>query len=132
MMSRVMLLIRHPCSKYVLRTKDEWAIRRTEWTKLYLDSSARTLSPRIPHKESAAEYETMRSDLTSLSCLLREAIEITGSVSSKLFISSSTVYADIFLVLRAFTPEMKEVNIFDFLDPHTAIDIGGFVLRTED
>ena len=123
-MSRVMLWIRHPGGRYVLRNENEWPIARTEWTKLYLDSSTHTLSSRMLDMESAAEYEAMGSGLTFLSNPLPEDMEITGPASAKLFISSSTVDADIFLILRAFTPDVKEVHFFDFLDPHTPIGMG--------
>jgi hypothetical protein len=53
-----------------------------------------------------------------------EATEITGPVAAKLNISSSTEDADIFLVLRVFAPDMKEVTFQGALDPHTPIGQG--------
>jgi len=53
-----------------------------------------------------------------------EATEITGPVAARLHISSSTQDADIFLVLRLFSPDMKEVVFQGALDPHTPIGQG--------
>jgi predicted acyl esterase len=52
------------------------------------------------------------------------ATEITGPVAAKLQISSSTEDADLFLVLRVFAPDMKEVTFQGALDPHTPIGQG--------
>jgi predicted acyl esterase len=51
-------------------------------------------------------------------------LEITGPSAVKLFLSSSTVDADIFAVLRVFTPDMKEVVFQGALDPHTPVGQG--------
>jgi predicted acyl esterase len=50
--------------------------------------------------------------------------EITGPVSAKLSISSSTTDADLFLVLRVFSPDLKEVVFQGALDTHTPIGQG--------
>src|SRR3546814_4197567 len=42
----------------------------------------------------------------------------------KLWVSSSTVDADIFVILRVFTPDLKEVVFRGALDPHTPVASG--------
>src|SRR3546814_17215990 len=42
----------------------------------------------------------------------------------KLWVSSSTVDADIFVILRVFTPDPKEVVFRGALDPHTPVASG--------
>ena len=61
---------------------------------------------------------------TFLSPPLKEEMEITGPSAAKLFVSSSTADADLFLVLRVFTPDMREVVFQGALDPHTPIAQG--------
>ena len=51
-------------------------------------------------------------------------MEITGPIASKLWISSETEDADMFLVMRVFAPDMKEVTFQGALDPHTPIAQG--------
>jgi predicted acyl esterase len=55
---------------------------------------------------------------------LEKETEITGPSALKLFISSSTIDADIFAVLRVFDPDGKEVLFQGALDPHTPIGQG--------
>lgn len=51
-------------------------------------------------------------------------MEITGPSAVKLFLSSSTTDADVFAVLRVFTPDLQEVVFQGALDPHTPIGQG--------
>jgi hypothetical protein len=55
---------------------------------------------------------------------LETDLEITGPIASKLWVSSETNDADLFLVLRAFSPDMKEVTFQGALDPHTPLAQG--------
>jgi predicted acyl esterase len=50
--------------------------------------------------------------------------EITGPVAAKLFVSSSTTDADLFLILRVFSADMKEIVFQGAIDPHTPIAQG--------
>src|SRR5690606_8890412 len=50
--------------------------------------------------------------------------EITGPLAAKLFVSSSTADADLFLVVRVFDPLGREVTFQGALDPHTPIAQG--------
>jgi predicted acyl esterase len=51
-------------------------------------------------------------------------MELTGPSAAKLFVSSSTADADIFLVLQIFDPEGKELTFQGALDPHTPVGQG--------
>ena len=55
---------------------------------------------------------------------LEQETEITGPSAAKLFVSSSTTDADIFLVIQVFDPDGKEVVFHGALDPHTPIAQG--------
>ena len=55
---------------------------------------------------------------------LEQETEITGPSAAKLFVSSSTTDADIFLVIQVFDPNGKEVVFHGALDPHTPIAQG--------
>src|SRR3546814_17497545 len=52
-------------------------------------------------------------------------MEITGPIAAKLWVSSSTEDADLFLVLRVFSPDFKEVVFQGALDPPTPVAQGG-------
>src|SRR5262249_56014299 len=58
------------------------------------------------------------------SVTLDRPTEITGPLAAKLFISSSTTDADLFLVLRVFDPGGKELTFMGSTDPNTPIANG--------
>jgi predicted acyl esterase len=62
--------------------------------------------------------------VTFLSEPLKEDLEITGPLASKLFVSSSTADADLFVIFRVFTPDLREVTFRGAMDPHTPVSQG--------
>jgi predicted acyl esterase len=62
--------------------------------------------------------------VTFLTPPLPAETEITGPAAAKLFVSSESTDADLFLVLRVFTPDLKEVTFQGALDPHTPVAQG--------
>ena len=66
----------------------------------------------------------MGEGVTFLSEPLEQDTEITGPIAAKLWVSSATEDADLFLVVRAFTPDLKEVTFQGALDAHTPIAQG--------
>jgi hypothetical protein len=55
---------------------------------------------------------------------LSEETEITGPLAANLRISSSTEDADIFLVFRIFTADLREITFLGAIDPHTPVAQG--------
>jgi predicted acyl esterase len=51
-------------------------------------------------------------------------MEITGPVAAKLLVSSDTTDADLFLVLRVFDPQGKEVVFIGSNDPRVPVGLG--------
>jgi hypothetical protein len=121
---RVQLNVRHPGEKFVLRAENEWPLARTQWTKLYLDPANRALSRTPVAREGKIEYEALGNGSTfSLPPLERE-MEITGPMAARLFVSSSTRDADLFLIVRVFDPQGKELTFMGSTDPNTPIANG--------
>jgi uncharacterized protein len=120
---KVLLNIRHPGEKFVPRAENEWPLARTQWAKFYLhpDMSLRREPPAADCKLS---YETMGDGLTFLMPPQEKELEITGPVAAKLFVSSDTTDADLFLVLRVFAPDGKEVVFIGSNDPRTPVGLG--------
>ena len=121
---RVQLQIRHPNDTYVLRTEDEWPIARTEWTKFYLDPDGMALTTQEPGRSEPISFDALGDGLHFSTPPLTEALEITGQAAVKMSVSSSTVDADLFLVLRVFDPQGKEVLFRGSLDPKTPVAQG--------
>jgi uncharacterized protein len=109
---------------FVQRTEKEWPLARTRWTKFYLNPEDGSLGKKSVEREGKTEFDAFGDGLTFMTPPLKEETEITGPIASKLFVSSSTADADLFLVLRVFTPDLKEVVFQGALDPHTPIGQG--------
>ena len=120
---RVQLQVRK-IDGFVQRSENEWPLARTRWTRFYLNPSDRSLSPKSIDAEGRIEYEALGDGITFMSPPLEEETEITGPLAAKLFISSSTTDADLFLVFRVFAPDGNEVVFQGALDPHTPIAQG--------
>jgi len=121
---KVQLNVRHPGEKFELRQEQEWPLKRTRWTKLYLQPDAATLSTQPPARAGKISYKGFSEGVTFMLPPQPQPMEITGPSAIKLFLSSSTTDADVFAVLRVFSPDMKEVVFHGALDPHTPIGQG--------
>ncbi|MEK9707626.1 MAG: CocE/NonD family hydrolase, partial [Alphaproteobacteria bacterium] len=113
----VLLKVRHVGEKYVERGENEWPLKRTKWTKLYLDPAHMSLERKAPEKKGTVTYEGMGDGVTFMLPPAEEDVEITGPLAAKLFVSSETKDADLFLVVRLFSPDMKEVTFKGTVDP---------------
>lgn len=120
----VQLQIRHPGEVYVVRHENEWPIARTQWTRFYLDPGNLSLGREAAQGDARLGFEALGDGLMFLTPPLTEEMEITGPVAAKLFVSSSTTDADIFLALRLFDPAGKEVLFHGANDPRTPIALG--------
>jgi hypothetical protein len=120
---RALLNIRRVDGTFTLRKEADWPIPRTQWTRLYLDPGSRALSRERVVSEGAVAYDALGEGLT-FSTALEAETELTGPVAAKLWISSSTEDADLFLVVRVFDLDGTEVTFQGALDPHTPIAHG--------
>jgi uncharacterized protein len=121
---RVLLNVRHPGEMFVLRREDEWPLKRTQWTKYFLQPDGMMLGPDPPAVGATLDYDTTGDGLTFSTPPLTESLEITGPVAAKLFLSSATTDADVFLVLRLFDPAGKEVTFIGSNDPRVPVGLG--------
>jgi len=121
---KVVLQVRHPGERFVERAESEWPLARTRWTKLYLSPAEAALVRKPLAKNAAATYAGFGDGVTFLTPPMDHATEVTGPIAAKLFVSSETTDADLFLVVRVFTPDMKEVTFQGALDPHTPVAQG--------
>jgi uncharacterized protein len=120
---RVLLNVRHPGEKFVQRQENEWPLARTQWTKFYLDPKTDSLTPQEPVGNEAVTYDPMGNGIT-FSMVAEKTTEITGPSALKIRVSSETADADLFVVLRVFDPQGKEVLFQGALDPKTPVAQG--------
>lgn len=121
---KVHLQVRHPGETFVSRAETEWPLKSTKWTKFYLDPSDMSLSIGKPSKAAKLSFAAMGDGLTFITPPLAKETEITGPSALKLFASSSTKDADLFVVVRVFSGDMREVVFQGAIDPHTPVAQG--------
>lgn len=121
---RVSLAVRHPGETFELRAENEWPLARTRWTKYFLQTEDLRLSTQASATETSLSYDTTGDGITFSTPALTESLEITGPVAAKLWLSSETRDADVFLALRVFDPGGKEVTFIGSNDPRTPVGLG--------
>ncbi len=82
------------------------------------------LATEPPTAAATLTYETTGDGLTFATPPLAKSLEITGPVAARLWISSETTDADLFLVLRVFDPAGKEVTFIGSNDPRVPVGLG--------
>jgi uncharacterized protein len=120
---RVQLNIRRPGEKFEWRGEDEWPLARTKWTETFLHPDG-SLSGAMPAESASLEYDAMGEGLHFSTEPFSEEVEITGPLTAKLHVSSSTTDADLFLIVQLFDPEGEEVTFEGSTDPNTPVANG--------
>jgi len=120
----VQLNIRQPGETFVLRHENEWPLARTRWTRFSLDPVTMALSPDPVAAPGKVQYGALGPGVTFSMPPLERETEITGPLAAKLFVSSSTKDADLFLVVRVFDRDGKELTFMGSTDPNTPIANG--------
>ncbi len=124
---------REPRFKYIARSPHgdsersaaEFPIPGTRWTRYYLDAKSRAMALRAPDVQSSVSYHAMTSDgVRFTTAPLATETEITGPVSARLWVSSSTGDMDLFLTLCAFAPDGKEFTFQGADDPAAPVTQG--------
>ncbi|KAK5061242.1 hypothetical protein LTR84_007784 [Exophiala bonariae] len=111
----------------VVRHEASWPLPNTKWTKIFLgtdDRQASTLSWLSIGKQGSVNFNASTGELVFHSAPLEQELEITGPMAAKLFAASSTSDMDLFLTLRAYAPNGREVDFEGTLDPRTPLSQG--------
>jgi len=107
---RLQLQVRHVDGSFSSRGESEWPLTRTKWIELYLSPRTATLDDECDEVASHSFYESTGEGITFLARSFDRETEITGPLSCKLFVSSDSEDADLFVIVRAFAPDMSEVT----------------------
>ena len=120
---KVQLQVRH-VDKFVERRENEWPLARTNWTRYYLHPSDHSLRTEPPEASAQTSFDALSDGITFMSRPFARDTEITGPLAAHLRVSSSTTDTDVFLVLRVFTADLREITFQGALDPHTPVGQG--------
>lgn len=119
----VRLQVRHP-QRFEERTESSWPLPQTQWTKMYLSAHDQSLSEQPSATQGRLSFQAMGDGLSFVSAPLSHDMELTGPLAAHLRVSSNTTDADVFLVLRVLTPDLREVTFAGAIDPHTPVAQG--------
>ncbi|HEU5280002.1 MAG TPA: CocE/NonD family hydrolase [Gaiellaceae bacterium] len=120
---RALLNIRRVDGSFSVRAEEDWPIPRTEWTPFYLGAASGSLGREPWASEQQVSYRALHDDATFW-LEFDEETELTGPSSLKLFLSSSTADADVFVILRLFDSAANEMTFQGSHDPQTSLAHG--------
>jgi predicted acyl esterase len=108
------------------RERDEttWPLDRTEWTTLHLDAAHHTLAAAPVGEESTASFVPADGAVDFDTAPFEVETEFTGPASVRLFVSSTTSDADLFVTLRLFGPDDREVLFLGAVEPNAPVTQG--------
>ena len=120
---KVQLQVRH-IDGFKERHENAWPIENTRWTKMYINNKYEMIDDMEYSESTSITFDAMGDGIDFKSRPFDEETEITGPMALKVFISSTTEDADVFVVLRLFSDEDDEVVFQGAVDPYTPIAQG--------
>ena len=94
------------------------------WRRLFLRPGQLGLETAAPPADERVSYPADGAGITFTTEPMPVETEVTGPAAARLFVSSTTTDADLFLVLRLFGPDGGEITFPGAIDPHTPLAQG--------
>jgi predicted acyl esterase len=120
----ILLNVRHPNEKFVPRTEHEWPLARTEWTWMHLDGASSGIARDAPAAGGKFTFDAAGAGHTFYAAPVDRPTEITGPLAATIFMSTTARDADIYLAVRAFSHNGREVLFQGTTDPNTPLAFG--------
>lgn len=117
----VQLQLRTPTG-FIKRHQAAWPLPGTRWSSLSFDLSSCRLGQSAV--DASASFIALQENLTLWSEPFECETEITGPVEAIIFASSTTVDMDLFLTLRLFDPDGREVFFVGAVEPNAPVTQG--------
>ena len=120
----VHLQVRQVDGSHEERDEQEWPLARTRWQRMSLDPRGARISPVPLGTEQSLAYRGFGKGITMFTDPLEAAVELPGPASARLGVSSSTVDADLFVVVRVFDEHGEEVFFQGIIDANIPLTNG--------
>jgi predicted acyl esterase len=120
----VTLQVRHPGERFEKRSEIAWPIPQTGWERFYLEPEAQALGREPSTTAATVSFAALGDGVTFISPPFPAETEFTGPITARLNISSTTSDADLFVVVKLYAPDLKEITFRGALDPKTPIAQG--------
>jgi uncharacterized protein len=117
---------------FFLRHEQEWPLARTDWIRLYLDLGTNSLAGQPPIGQQRAEFSARSEGLMFKLPAFEHQVEFTGPAALKLFVSSTTEDADLFVTMHLFEPGGAEVLFNTAADPRSPVAQGWLRMSHRD
>lgn len=98
-------------TEQVWRDEQDWPLPSTRWTPMHLDAASHALAWDATSFDAESTYDAPQGSLTFETAPLTEEVELTGPVSLTLWVSSTTVDADLFVALRQIDVDGDEITV---------------------
>ena len=123
---RIMMQVRHPeKSAFESLSAPSWPLPNIQWRKLYLDPAGQMLISKQPIADKhTLRFNASSDGVTFLAPPLERETTLIGPSALTVNVSTTADDADIFVILRLFTPDLKEVTYSGSNDPHTPMAHG--------
>jgi uncharacterized protein len=121
----VQLTVRYADGRQQRRAGHGWPLPGTSWTRWYLDTDGPALlATGQPATAATAAFDGRGDGVTFSTRPLAAPLELIGPLAADLFVSSDDDDADLFLTLRAFAPDGREVTFGGANDPRAPLSQG--------
>ena len=102
----------------------EWPMRVTRWTPMHLNFEKLSLDSTTPTEVASASFETSGEGLAFRSAPMKKEMVFAGPLKLRLWLSSTTPDADLFITIRAFDPQGKEATFVTAIEPRSPVSQG--------
>ena len=119
----VTLQLRHLDGTFTERQQRAWPTPDSRWRPLYLDSASATLAT-APGSRSSVQFDGASEGVTFMLPPSEEVTEIVGPMAASLWVSTSTNDADLFVTVRVFDENGREISFVGAVDPNAPASIG--------
>lgn len=106
---RIQIAIRDVEGGARMHNDSEWPLPGTRWTDLHLDAGHGTLAVDPPRVASSVNFEAMGEGLDFSFAPFEHETVVAGPLMLRVWVSSTTSDLDLFVVLRAFRDDGREV-----------------------
>jgi predicted acyl esterase len=120
----IVMEVRHPERPFFEMSARSWPLPNTAWQKLYLEPTNHLLTSAPIDTQATVRFNAASDGVTFITAPRDKDVKVIGPSALKLCVSSDTDDADLFVVLRLFTPDLKEITYSGSNDPHTPLAHG--------
>jgi uncharacterized protein len=102
----------------------QWPLSGTKWTRLHLDLVNTSLTAHAPSKAATASLDATGEGIAFRTAPMEKEIVFAGPLKLRLWISSTTRDADLFITVRSFDPQGNEATFLTAIEPKSPVSQG--------